>query len=77
MPEIAEGRRHLWTDAEREYMREHYPRTTIRQVAQALGRTEDAIVTEACKLGLYKAGRDNRGSTSKTARPHSPRTAQG
>ena len=55
--EVAEGRRHLWTDADRDYMRKHYPYTATRIVAQALGRTEDAIITEACSMGIYKAGR--------------------
>ena len=55
--DVAEGRQRLWTDAEREYLREHYPAGVTKVIAQELGRTENAVITETCNLGIHKEWR--------------------
>ena len=55
--EVAERRRHLWTDAEREYLREHYTTTPTRQIAATLARPVALVMARANKMGLYKERR--------------------
>ena len=55
--DIGKGRRRLWTDAEREYLRQHYATTPTRDIAAALGRPTDLIIARANNMRLYKVGR--------------------
>lgn len=43
-----------WTSEELTYLREHFPCTQTRLVAQALGRSEPTVNAKAYKLGLQK-----------------------
>lgn len=70
--DIGKGRRRLWTDAEREYLRQHYATTPTREIAAALGRPVDLIIARANCMGLYKAGRGSRcqhNTTDQAAQP--------
>ena len=55
--DVAEGKQRLWTEEERDYLREHYPAGVTKVIAQELGRTENAVITEASNMKLYKQGR--------------------
>lgn len=41
-----------WTEAEIEYLREHYGRASIKSIASKLGRTENAIMVKRQRLHL-------------------------
>ena len=44
-----------WTPEEEQRLRELYPTTTTREVAEILGRSENAVGQRAVKLGIRKA----------------------
>ena len=49
--------RRRWTSYERSYIYEHYRTKQTSGIAQALGRTEDAIRWEANQAGIRKSAR--------------------
>lgn len=75
--EVAEGRQRSWTETEHEYLRQHYATTPTKKIAAALGRTVDAIIARTNYMGIYKAGRRNRGNATLQAGEHSQGAAQG
>lgn len=53
--ERAKGRRRTWTFKQEEFIREHYPTHSAAEIAQYLGRGENAIQWKAKRMGLKKA----------------------
>lgn len=47
--------RRKWSDQERQVMRECYPKTPTREVAERLGRSERSVYTCAAAMGLHKS----------------------
>jgi hypothetical protein len=45
----------LWTKADIEYLKEHYPDSTAKEIAQSLRRTERSIYTKARDLKIKKS----------------------
>lgn len=43
-----------WSEAEADYLSKHYPTTTTIEVAEALGRSENAVSMKAYKMGIKK-----------------------
>lgn len=43
-----------WTNQEKDYLREHYPHQKTETVAKALGRSYNAVLSYAYKLGVQK-----------------------
>ena len=41
-----------WTDGEREYVKKNYKSLGAKQLAKLLRRTPDAIVSQACQMGV-------------------------
>ena len=68
----AKGRRLTWTYNQEEFLRENYPTHSAKELAEYLGRKENAVQYKAKRMGLKKAfspGRKGYGPVEKYYNP--------